>query len=260
MDAKTPCNHSSENLQIVVNGTLMDIPRNQLADPLSVFFIGFCNTKLKRTMREQPEEWDEYRLQHMNYNPVLKEVADKIMTWDYKTPLVCSILSHQNGIGKTHMAVASYRLYLALQIRYEFVEMILDERYSAKALEIKLAKWVEEPYPNVIFINEADILRSIQETYDDKKLSEDDVMKRYIKAELLVIDDAFSGKVSDFNRRVILEILDKRSERYMKPTIITSNLLLPDIANTVDTRIADRMRGEQLHQITEHVPSWRSKR
>lgn len=260
MDAKTPCNHSSENLQIVVNGTLMDVSRERLAERLSVFYIGFIEAKLKNSMREDPEEWQSYRLKQMDYNPVMQKVSDAVNEWNYMNPLVCSILSHQNGIGKTHMAVALYRKYLQEHIIDEYEDMVKDERYSAKALENKLAEWLNRPYTNVIFMNEADILRSIQETYDDKKLSEDDVMKRYTKAELLVIDDAFSGKVSDFNRRVILEILDKRSERYMKPTIITSNLLLPDIANTVDTRIADRMRGSQLHQITEHVPSWRSRR
>jgi DNA replication protein DnaC len=71
-------------------------------------------------------------------------------------------------------------------------------------------------------------------------VSEAEVLRPYLSAPLIVLDDLGAGGLSDFERRSTLEILDQR-QNAMRPTIVTTNWELPDIAEKMDDRIASRL-------------------
>lgn len=253
---KTISSPSTESILVSVNGETREATLQEVKTTMRP---QFAYHKLQLSMRIHPPEWMSHKWSDFNQVPELESIVEAVTNWDYKDPLVCSLLSHQNGIGKTHLAIVAYKTFLWNQILDEFDDITYPDKDS-KEIQTQLSYWTSKPIGNVLFITEADLLRNIQSTYDKAwTITEAEEIQKYTKAEILVIDDCFAGKPSDFQRRILLEIIDKRSERYMKPTIITSNLLLSDIADNIDTRIADRLRGQQLHQIKNHVESWRGR-
>lgn len=241
-------------MKIYVDGEEVEIVnRMQLEENLYLFLFA----KVFNNLTPYPDraEWLKALYSDFNSCPVMSQVAQKIKEWSIDTQGVCSILSHQNGIGKTRLAKIKYKQYI-----YEVAKHELDEfkLMDFDMMQDKLAKWVREMY-NIRYIVEPDLYRTIRGTYDDKNTSETEIMDEFARYDLLVIDDIFRGKVTEFERSMLLELIDKRTENYLTSTIVTSNLLLPDIAN-IDTRIADRLRGQQLHQIKDHVESWRGRK
>jgi hypothetical protein len=66
------------------------------------------------------------------------------------------------------------------------------------------------------------------------------LMRPYLDASLLALDDLGAGGLSDFERRVTLEIFDRRlNDR--RPTVVTTNWELESIAEKMDDRIASRL-------------------
>ncbi|HVI10208.1 MAG TPA: ATP-binding protein [Candidatus Binatia bacterium] len=65
----------------------------------------------------------------------------------------------------------------------------------------------------------------------------------------LFIDDLGVGALSDMERRCTLELLDRRLHK-MRPTCLTSNWCLAEIAEKFDERIASRLQSFQQIEIT----------
>jgi DNA replication protein DnaC len=61
-----------------------------------------------------------------------------------------------------------------------------------------------------------------------------------VSAAVLVWDDVGAGSLTDFERRVLLELLDARVNG-LRPMIITSNWLFGEISEKMDDRIASRL-------------------
>lgn len=70
--------------------------------------------------------------------------------------------------------------------------------------------------------------------------SEIEILNRLDSADLLILDDIGTDKVSDWSRQIIYTIVDRRY-RNMKQLIITSNLSLDEFATRYDDRIASRI-------------------
>jgi len=70
--------------------------------------------------------------------------------------------------------------------------------------------------------------------------SEAEVLRPYAAAPLVVLDDLGAGGLTDFERRATLEILDQRLNQ-LRPTVVTTNWELPEIAVKMDDRIASRL-------------------
>lgn len=66
---------------------------------------------------------------------------------------------------------------------------------------------------------------------------------------MLIIDDLGSGGLSDFERRTTLDILNGRINA-LRPTIVTSNWDLQEISDRMDDRIASRLAGFTMLQMT----------
>ena len=113
-----------------------------------------------------------------------------------------------NGTGKSHLS-------------YAIVHRILD-------------RWTGENdrgCPRIVCLREQELFRQIQATYsftqEEKMMreSEDDIIKRIVYADLVVIDDV--GKEvranSDFVRKILFSIINGRYDQDL-PLIITANL------------------------------------
>ena len=97
-----------------------------------------------------------------------------------------------------------------------------------------------------------DITDKIQETFTNYGSAEM-IYKRYIQANLLVIEDLGTGKTggieSDFNQETLLKLIDRRSEA-KKPTIITSNLSPEILGESFGTRILSRLSTFLIIKLT----------
>ncbi len=92
-----------------------------------------------------------------------------------------------------------------------------------------------------VWINCAELMLEIRATFDQRsKETEAEIVKRHYKLPLLCLDDLAAEKVSDFSVSTLYIIINHRGE-YNLPTIITSNLTLPQISEQLGERIADRL-------------------
>lgn len=85
------------------------------------------------------------------------------------------------------------------------------------------------------------MIRDIRSSYNrDSENSEEQVIARYVNADLLVIDEVGVKLSSDHERSMLFEIVDERYQQLM-PTIIISNLLVGEIGKHTDERMVDRL-------------------
>jgi len=87
----------------------------------------------------------------------------------------------------------------------------------------------------------------IRDTFKNNHTSELDLIGPLIDCDVLIIEDvgtttSTGGTESDFNLRVLLTILDGRLEA-QRPTWLSSNKSVEQLAGTFDDRIASRLYG-----------------
>lgn len=102
------------------------------------------------------------------------------------------LLAGHTGTGKTHLAAATLNAWLAAGGGGHFT-------------------------------SHSGMLRSIRACYDNEQISEAQAIRGYILAPLLVIDELGRTASSEWDRRILFDILDQRYADMMS-TIITSNL------------------------------------
>ena len=100
------------------------------------------------------------------------------------------------------------------------------------------------------FARAIDVTESVLERMRSQKREDDDWLSRYLKPELLILDDlGAENQNSDHARSVLYRLLDERLTRGGKATIVTSNLSLPALSAR-DARIGSRCAGLCLLQTT----------
>ncbi len=148
------------------------------------------------------------------------EMQKEILAWcDH--PGHGLLLTGETGVGKTYLAAALARSFIMARQVVKFfscAEFYLDLRTA---------------------------MGSGQEATQ---------LEYYSVPNFAVFDDVGAGGLSDFERRSLLLILDRRL-RSKKPTIVTTNWSLAKIAEMMDDRIADRL--SLFHQIEMHGKSRR---
>jgi len=87
----------------------------------------------------------------------------------------------------------------------------------------------------------------IRDTFKSNHTSELDLIGPLIDCDVLIIEDvgtttSTGGMESDFNLRLLLTILDSRLESH-RPTWLSSNKSVEQLAQTFDDRIASRLYG-----------------
>jgi len=210
-----------------------------------------CSVIWQQSTRSIPSLYRNMYLNNIKgdeYKPIL----EKIENWDFKDPPVFAIISKQNGIGKSHLASGMLKL---------FIKKYVIDNYDSVNKQYLESNQLQNFYQrfSFSFIPERMILREIRDSYKSKYKTESDIFDEYCKPTVLVIDDIFSSKETgdkDFTRRTILDLINDRAEYYLRPTILTSNLSLNEIAD-IDTRLASRIRNENLIEITTKLKDWR---
>lgn len=137
------------------------------------------------------------------------------------------VLSGKTGCGKTHLAVAMMREYKVSSIGALFItapELLLKIRtaFSANATE-----------------------------------TEDEIIRHYADIEMLVIDDLGAEKTTEYSITTLYLIIDRRN-RELKKTIITTNLTLQEIEETLGARMASRLSDMKVIKI--NMPDHRKNR
>lgn len=134
-------------------------------------------------------------------------IIDQLEAWVADAHCPGLFLHGPTGVGKTHMAVALCR-------------ELLESDHDA------------------LLISSSRFYREIRETFNNSERDEESVLRKYCRAPWLLLDDVGAGALSDFERRYLLDLLDRRAARR---TIVTSNLSVQDLALRFDERIASRL-------------------
>lgn len=194
-----------------------------------------------------PERFKDTTLRDLQGSSDYKTQLLKISEWNFKDPNIICLLSSNNGMGKTHIAWSLIKKYIAQLIKDKNSEQIYKIFDSGKS-----------KYSN-FFWKEYEILNYIKATYTAGSIQTEQQAKDYlINREILVIDDLFRTKVSEWTISILFEIIDKRWET-MKPTIITSNYLIKEIYD-IDTSFASRINNRGVFEFTETLKDWRKEK
>jgi chromosomal replication initiation ATPase DnaA len=213
------------------------------------------NYKIGKTLYPIPDNWRIRNFTDIT-DSIMKPISEKLTDWDFKKPTIAGIISVQNGIGKTHLATCVWKKYINTYVENElnlYIEKYNEgDEYAIRTFLNKNLRVNER----CLFLSEKKLALTIQETFNSKSKSQLEVMEYYCNLDFLIIDDCFAMKQNEFARQNIFYIIDERSEWKNKPTFITSNLSLREIAD-IDTRIADRIRTSMLFEIKDKVKSYR---
>lgn len=93
----------------------------------------------------------------------------------------------------------------------------------------------------VLWRSAAEFFRALRGSYECNR-SEGAILKKYATAPFLILDDLGAGSSSDFERRTVMELVDRRMNRLL-PTVVTTNWTLEQIAERLDDRLASRLSG-----------------
>lgn len=135
------------------------------------------------------------------------------------------------GTGKTHFLCAC-------------VKLAIEQRARAKGVEEIV---VPGKLP-IQFLPVPELMLEFKRSYEkDSSFSEADVLDKYSRMELLALDDLGAERVSSWSIQMLYLLIDRRY-RDMKRTLISSNLTLAKISETLDDRIASRVM-EMCHRV-----------
>lgn len=149
---------------------------------------------------------------------------------------------------------------------------LLDSFIVVHNTHLAVSLWrelvLESRSREVFFITVPELLLEIRATFGQKKSfdsweksdpnqTEEQVIDKYSKVELLILDDLGSEKTSDFTIQSLYLIIDRRN-RELRPTIITTNLSLQEIEDNLGARIASRLADMTIIKI--NMPDYRKGR
>lgn len=145
------------------------------------------------------------------------------------------LLCGKTGCGKTHLAVATLRGKI--------------ERATKPFREYK---------KQALFITVPELLFEIRQTFrDDSYETEKSIVDTYSTVPLLILDDLGAEKATEWGESTLYLIIDRRNREQMW-TIVTSNLTLSEIEQSLGARIASRLSDMKVVNIK--LPDYRKKR
>jgi DNA replication protein DnaC len=108
-------------------------------------------------------------------------------------------------------------------------------------LKFKKDDYVNNTGKVAVFENFSELLVQIRSAYNSHVVTEDTVLARYMFCDLLVLDDFFSIRPTDWVLEIVYRLINYRYEN-LKTTIITSNNSLEEIEEKIgDQRITSRI-------------------
>ena len=146
------------------------------------------------------------------------------------------------GIGKTHLAAALLRSRLDPK-HVKTLTVIKKNAVGEKwyALDDGAAMWIAVPR----------FLSIIRSTFNRKTgPTQDDIVKKHAKADLLVLDDLGAENTTDWTASTLYDLISWR-ESALKDTIITSNQSIGQIEQW-EGRIASRLSAMPQINLPDH--------
>jgi DNA replication protein DnaC len=141
------------------------------------------------------------------------------------------------GTGKTHLAVAALAYHIPRQQKIDVGRTLLqDVKYD--------------------FLPSVEFFLELKASFS-QDLGEAEILKKY-SGGILLFDDVGSEKVSDWSRQMFYTLIDRRY-RSMSQTIITSNMNLEQLSESIDDRISSRI-VEMCEVISLTGSDWRLKK
>jgi DNA replication protein DnaC len=144
------------------------------------------------------------------------EIMQSADTWVYQGNSLL-LWGEGKGTGKTTLACSLANKYARLTIN----------------------KFKMEPV--MYFIKTAKFLEDMRKQFNDPDPSFGTVLELVEKIPLLIVDDLGAEKTSEWVRERLLNIIDERYSNN-RSTIYTSNCSLEQIAESLGSRISDRLR------------------
>lgn len=138
-------------------------------------------------------------------------------------------LSGPTGCGKTHLVAAMVR------------DLVQHGRISRSKAG---------------FVSTVDFLIEAKATFGQDGRSEEDILLKYTRPALLILDDLGAEKQSDWAATLLYALIDRRY-RDMKITFITSNMDLDAIEQQLGSRTASRLAEYEIVKIK--MPDYRKK-
>ena len=137
------------------------------------------------------------------------------------------------GTGKTHLAAAAIH-------EWE------DEAFRQQARRGIAA-----------YVTADGLMREIKDSWSQREVTEEEILDRYLRAGLLVIDEVGAGVGSDTETRYLSHVIGRRYD-LERPVLVISNLSMGTIKERgiIDERAIDRLR--EIAQLV--VFDWESER
>lgn len=168
--------------------------------------------RIELPVRMESVKWSDYKPPTKNAEAFLnlcKRYADHWYAHNGHTGNIAMV--GKTGTGKTHLACMIAK-QVAIQSR-----------------------------ANVLYTTVARMSRYIRASFGKQcEYSQTEAFERYVKLDLLVLDEIGLNLSSGFERALLDELVDERSMR-RAPTIMISNLHLPELEQMAE-RLMDRMR------------------
>ena len=133
-------------------------------------------------------------------------------------------LTGPSGVGKTHLAVAIMRHWIASG---------RADRWQDNGT------WMPIKRTMAMFVSVPELLDSVRAEFAGGNSIE--AVLKYARQQVLVIDDLGAEKTSDWTFTTIYSVISKRVN-YILPTIVTSNMSIEQIRQW-EPRIASRLSG-----------------
>jgi len=93
-----------------------------------------------------------------------------------------------------------------------------------------------------LFLTIVQAIRRIKETYGrDAEKTEQEALRGLFAPDIVILDEVGVQRGTDTEHQILLEIVNERYNR-MKPTILISNLTMPEFTALVGERVVDRFR------------------
>jgi DNA replication protein DnaC len=123
-----------------------------------------------------------------------------------------------------------------------FIIALLGQRGTGKTqMAVCLIRDAVEAERTALYIRASDLFRELRSTFrTDADESERDVLQRICSVGFLVIDEAHEGAGTDYEARILTDIVDARYNRVLS-TLLLSNLMADAFAQAAGPSIVSRM-------------------